>query len=264
MRSPGIYSRLPIAAVLLVTTGCSTWYGPRIDAFDDGVETVVGANLTVWHFGHQPKEDVYGLAVAPIVPEVRSVTGVAAGLLLMGDEFTGLNVGVLDTDVDRLLGINVGGLRLHGESALDGINVGLVVGGGGAVRGITLAPLVFTPDRSSDLSGVHAGEALGVSLAGALIDYPFVTGLTASGVLRAREVRGIGIGAVFTDVRDRVVGLSIGAVNRTKRLKGIQIGFLNRVADRPWWCRWLPGLNVGWDDAEEDDDGDDGDVGDDD
>ena len=241
---------LLLAFCSIVGPGCTTWVGPRIDLFDDGVEEVYGANVTLWDFGHAPKEDVYGFALSPLQPDVRAVTGVAAGLWVGAEELRGVQVGVLDMTGDDVVGVNVGGLLVQGERRLDGVNVGLVVGAGDDVRGISVAPIALTTYRWSDLEGDPDGEALGVHAAGVLLDVPHVTGIGVSSVLRARTLTGLGLGAVFTDVRDRLVGLSVGVVNRTTRLKGVQLGLLNRVAHRPWWCRWLPLINVGWDDAE--------------
>lgn len=208
--------------LLLAASGCSPWYGLRVDLIPDGVETVYGVNLAPIEFAHAPPEDVYGAAIGPIFSDARSVTGLhVGGLLARADEMTG-------------------------------VQAGLMVGAGGDVTGITVAPLVFTPYRRSDLDGEFDGEVSGLTVAGVHLDFPHQVGVSATGILRARTLTGVGIGYVFTDVRDRLVGVSIGLVNRTMRLKGVQIGLLNRVGGREEWWRWMPGVNFGWDAGEGD------------
>ncbi|MFG0315744.1 MAG: LA_2272 family surface repeat-containing protein [Planctomycetota bacterium JB042] len=208
---------------LLAVGGCSPWYGLRLDLFPDGVESVRGVNVTPIDFGYEPREDVVGAAIGPLHSDVRSVTGLhVAGLLARSDGTTG-------------------------------VSAGLMVGADGDVDGVTVAPLVFTPYRHSDLGGEFDGAARGIQLAGILLDFPHQRGVSIAGVLRARTLTGLGAGYVFTDVRDRMVGLSIGLVNRAKRLKGVQLGLLNRVAERAEWWRWMPLVNVGWDAGEDGD-----------
>jgi hypothetical protein len=59
-------------------------------------------------------------------------------------------------------------------------------------------------------------------------------------------LNGIGFGERLSleAVCDRHTGISVGLLNYTRSLHGVQIGVLNHAANNPPWARWLPVLNV--------------------
>ncbi len=106
---------------------------------------------------------------------------------------------------ESLTGINVAGLGM-GSKKISGINVALAIGGQ-QVSGITVAP-VFLKVEGTDSS-----------------------------------MNGISLSAVNA-VQGTQNGLSIGVVNTTNKLRGIQLGIINIVKDNPKGLRVLPIINM--------------------
>jgi hypothetical protein len=106
---------------------------------------------------------------------------------------------------------------------------GLGAGAGEELRGIGVGGL-----------GVRAGRRLkGVALSLVSTGAPEQTGLMLGalngiGTDRHRVVR----------VSDRMTGVSVGLVNATARLRGLQLGLLNYAADNPPGLRLLPLANL--------------------
>ena len=121
---------------------------------------------------------------------------------------------------------------------LTGLAVGGVgVGAGGSGRGILVS-----------LVGVGAGEALSGIIAGGVTAFaPDMRGLSVSAAngiaVGGRHLPG-GSGRWFEPVNERFTGLSVGLVNYSRDLKGVQLGVLNYAGNNPRWARLLPLVNA--------------------
>lgn len=51
-------------------------------------------------------------------------------------------------------------------------------------------------------------------------------------------------GSWIQKVNDRFTGLSVGLINYTRELRGVQVGLLNYAGNNPHWARLLPVVNV--------------------
>lgn len=199
--------------------------------------------------------------------EVRGLNigglGVGAGGSLSGISFGGLGVGS-GGDVS---GLSVGGIGVGSGEDITGVSGALVgVGAGGRIRGITVAGV-----------GVGSGEGItGLTMAFVGIGSPKVNGIAIAGVVGGDRVKGIMVAPAFLRVGDlkrhrdgddtdddpqdvrftglgislfnRVVGeqrgVTIGAVNYTKTIKGVQFGIINIVRENPRGLRVLPIFNT--------------------
>ena len=113
--------------------------------------------------------------------------------------------------------------------------MGVVAGGSG--RGILLS-----------LVGVGAGEGLSGIIAGGVTAFaPSMRGISVSAAngisVGGRHLPG-GSGRWFEPVNERFTGLSVGLVNYSRQLKGVQIGVLNYAGNNPRWARLLPLVNA--------------------
>jgi len=210
-----------------------------------------------------------------------NIGGVGAGA---GKDMTGINIGGLGTGAGGdLRGINLGGLGVGSGGKVKGITMALVgvgaktdlagisvgglgVGSGGTVRGITVGGLAV--GCGGELRGlVVAGLAAGAPKAKAIIIAPVAGGMDLKGVMitpawlkigtvnknveNGRQVReekegtfkGVSISA-FNQIRGEQRGISIGIVNHTKRLHGVQLGLINIVKENPKGLRVLPIMNI--------------------
>ena len=109
---------------------------------------------------------------------------------------------------------------IYADNRLRGIAVGgLGVAGSEMIRGIAFGSLfVF----SKDVRGVTAGALNGFVL----------EEINLEDFLR------------FKFINDRYTGLSIGLINYTRRLKGVQFGLLNYAENNPRGLRLLPLINL--------------------
>ena len=178
--------------------------------------------------------NVGGLAAGGDSGRVQGIT--AAGIFILAKELTGINVGGVAVVGQRVRGVNVAGAVVHGRrvegvsasgwsvhggaGGLTGVQVGLIgAGGEGPVRGITAGGLLVIGER--DVSGVAASFLM----------------------VRAQELNGVAVSA-HNRVRGTQRGLTVGLLNRTRQLRGVQLGLLNEAENNPRLLRWLPLVNV--------------------
>ena len=48
----------------------------------------------------------------------------------------------------------------------------------------------------------------------------------------------------FETINDRFTGLSIGLINHTRELHGVQLGLFNYAGNNPGWAKLLPFINA--------------------
>lgn len=207
------------------------------------------------------------------------LAGVAAGDDLTGAMIGGLGAGA-GGDIS---GVSVGGFGLAAGEDLKGASAALFgmgaggdmtgfgfagfgMGAGGSIKGIHLAG--FGMGAGDDITGIHiAGFGLGAggTIKGASaalfgLGADRLEGLNLAGTLRARQMKGLaiapaylrvnadgdfhGIGlSAYNEVRGHTTGLTIGLVNYTRTLNGVQVGLVNVVRENPKHRQVLPIAN---------------------
>jgi hypothetical protein len=188
--------------------------------------------------------------------------GVGAGGSLTGFNFGGLGVG----SGGDVTGINIGGLGVGSGEDLTGFNFGgLGVGAGGRVRGLNLS--IVGIGSGGSLKGISiAGLAAGSVEVGGLAIAPVIGGQKVTGIIIAPVWLRIGNGklkdvqvdvedpqdgeftglsvSIFNRIKGIQKGVTIGAVNYTKKIRGIQFGLINIVKENPKGLRVLPVFNT--------------------
>ncbi len=186
-----------------------------------------------------------------------------------GKNLTGLNIGGLGLGGgENVTGISIGGLGLGSGKDLKGISIGgLGVGAGGTIKGITIAGL-----------GVGAGKELrGLVISALAAGSPKVTAIAIAPVVGGVSVRGLIIApfhllvgpikkfkngedesvgeeangtlkgvsvSIFSKVNGQQNGVSLGVVNYTQKIRGVQFGLINIVKENPKGLRILPIFNM--------------------
>jgi hypothetical protein len=202
---------------------------------------------------------VRGVALAGLgIGAAKEVRGIAvAGLGLgTGGDVRGLIVGGLGAGGGGdVRGAAVGGLGVAAGGSLHGVMVGgLGAGLGKGGRGIVLAGLGAGIGGSFDGIalgglGVGAGGAFrGVAAAGVGVGGRDLSGLMLAGgsvrVVEGGTLNGVGA-SLMNYVQGHQRGLTIGLVNYTRTLSGVQVGLVNIVRENPSSRRVLPFLNWG-------------------
>jgi hypothetical protein len=188
--------------------------------------------------------------------------GIGAGGKMKGISIGGLGVGA----GDDLTGINIGGLGVGSGGNITGLNFGgLGVGAGGRVSGVSLS-----------IIGIGSGESLqGITIAGLAAGSPSVVGLAIAPVVGGQKVKGIIIApawlrigegklketvednpdaidgeftgfsfSIFNRIKGKQKGMTVGVVNYTKSIQGVQFGLINIVKENPKGLRVLPFFNT--------------------
>ena len=71
-----------------------------------------------------------------------------------------------------------------------------------------------------------------------------MTGITIGGLgVGGQDITGLAIGG-YCKAQGKFTGLSIGVLNRARRLNGVQIGLLNYCRNNPPPFRLLPIINI--------------------
>lgn len=192
--------------------------------------------------------------------------GFGAGRDLQGAIVAGLGAGT----GGKLTGLTIAGLGAGAGEGIEGVTIaGLGVGSGGRVRGVSIALLgVGAGGGVTGLSiagiGVGGGgEVRGVSIAGVGVGAPKLSGIVVTGfgagtvdftggviapfyfrIERGGSMRGVSVSAFnrFSGVQH---GLTIGVLNITEELRGIQVGLINIARSNPPGRRVLPVVNWG-------------------
>ncbi|MBX3131839.1 MAG: hypothetical protein KF689_00460 [Gemmatimonadaceae bacterium] len=197
--------------------------------------------LTAAGLGAGAGGDIRGMTVAGLGAgaggEIRGITvgglGVGAGGRLRGISVAGLGVGAGGS----IRGISVGGLGVGAGDDVTGVTVGgLGVGSGGTLRWVTLGGLGVGAPR---IEGVASALLVGAERTHGMVVAPALFRTERGGQMTGASI------STVNAVRGMQQGLTIGLVNYTERLRGVQVGAINIVADRPWPWKVLPVVNVG-------------------
>ena len=258
------------AAVGILSTGASEIHGLGFGL----AGVAAGDNLTgvmIGGLGAGAGGDITGIAFGGF--------GLGAGGDIRGVSFGGFGLGA-GGDIS---GISVGGFGLAAGEDLKGASAaifgmgaggdmtgfglaGFGMGAGGSIKGIHLAG--FGMGAGDDITGIHiAGFGLGAggTIKGASaalfgIGADRLDGLNLAGTLSARQMQGLaiapaylrvnadgnfhGVGlSAYNEVRGHTTGLTIGLVNYTRTLNGVQVGLVNVVRENPKHRQVLPIAN---------------------
>lgn len=158
-------------------------------------------------FGLGAGDDIGGIGIAGF--------GMGAGGDISGIHVAGFGMGA----AGDITGLNIAGFGLGAGGEIRGANISLIGMGARSISGFTVGSLVRT-DRLSGLSivPVHAR------------------------VQNNGAFKGIGLSA-YNEVRGHTTGLTIGLLNYTRTLHGVQLGVLNVVSENPRGRRMLPLVN---------------------
>lgn len=189
--------------------------------------------------------------------------GVGAGDKLTGFNFGGLGVG----GGDRVAGINIGGLGVGAGDDLVGFSIGgLGVGAGKQLNGIAIGGIGIGAGKEINGLAIACG-GIGSPKMKAIAIAPCVGGVRVNGFLIAPAYmqigykskiqnenefseennegafKGLSISAVHI-IKGDLNGVTIGVVNKTTRIHGVQLGLINIVKDNPRGLRVLPLFNT--------------------
>jgi hypothetical protein len=194
------------------------------------------------------------------------IGGLGAG---SGGEIKGIAIGLMGAGAGSdITGITLGGLGAGGGGNVRGITIGgLGAGASGNVTGIIIGGLGAGAGENVQgitIGGVGAGcgkELQGIAFGGIGVGAPVVRGVAlsvfaaggdhlhgimlAGGWVRVSDggsSRGITC-AAFNQIKGEQNGLSVGIVNYTRSIKGLQIGLINIVRENRRFLRILPLMN---------------------
>jgi hypothetical protein len=228
--------------------------GLRINFRDRAMQRVRGINATVWTPRERPGGKVNGVALGLPLTGSGALSGIGLGLLgisvdssLTGMVLAGLGAGAgqdirgivftgLGAGAGRdITGIAISGVGVGAGQHMTGVSLsGVAAGAGGTLRGIHVAGIGIgaTNVRGIILSGFAAGghDVYALSMA------PGYFKIDHDG-----RQRGVSI-AAFNRIRGVQEGLTIGIVNWTRKLEGIQIGLINGAGNKKR-MRWMPFVN---------------------
>jgi hypothetical protein len=199
-------------------------------------------------------DSTLGVAIGGLATFGRHLDGLALSAGVTGFEgpAQGLIAGGLAAGGQNLSGIALSGGVIFANERIDGIAFGgLAVIAHRELRGIALSAGMVGAGK--DLRGVAIG-GFGVGTEGSM------RGLAFGGLVSmAPEVTGISFGALngviiesinlddflkIRTVNQRYTGISLGLVNYSAKLNGVQVGLFNYAGNNPKWARLLPLINV--------------------
>jgi hypothetical protein len=168
-----------------------------------------------------------------------SLTGAAIGGLGVGagGNAKGLLVGGLGAGLGGdFIGLGIGGLGIGTGGDLTGLVIGgLGAGFGGTLRGVGIGGL-----------GVGGSRIRGLAIGGLGVGAQDVKGGVLSPILfrieRGGRFQGVAV-AGYSQIKGRQDGWTIGVVNYTHDLGGVQIGLINIAKSNPKATRVLPLFN---------------------
>lgn len=185
----------------------------------------------------------------------HDLRGLAVGGLGMGvgGNATGLCLGGLGSGIgEDFRGVALAGLGTGvGENASGLMIAGIGQGVGENFQGISLAGI--GSGTGEDFTGLGVagiglgvgGHLRGVALAGVGVGADRTSALTvAAGTTRGQVMQGVTV-SVYNKWETSMEGLSIGLINITEELHGVQLGLLNVVHGNPKGRRLLPLINWG-------------------
>jgi hypothetical protein len=210
-----------------------------------------------------------GAGLLAVLGEEHSSGVQMAGLAsVSGGTLRGVSLGGLAAiGGDRLHGFSAAGLAAISEGSMEGAHgAGLAVVAGGAMRGVQAGGLASV--AGGEIRGVQAGGLAvvaggpmdGIQIGGlAVAGGESVRGIQLSaGTIRATtRLHGLSLAGGWVDANDMTglsgaalnrfgtqAGVSVGIVNWTDELRGLQLGVLNRAGNNPHPFRYLPLLNA--------------------
>lgn len=188
-------------------------------------------------FGNSPAYT--GIRFNLMNKRIRTLNGFDFTLLDDDQDGTsnGISVGIIAKAQHQNNGLSIGGI-INGLDIANGIMVGPVISAVGRLNGIGIGS-VLIPDTlnglviNTVLLDRHLADSVrsvvnGVAVSVFRIDVGRVNGIAISLYNRAQAHN----------------GLFVGAVNRSSRLKGVQIGLYNVALNNPRGLRRLPFINV--------------------
>lgn len=222
-------------------------------------ETLSG--ITIGGLGAGSGGDVKGITLGGL--------GVGAGSSLTGFSFGGLGVGAGES----VRGISIGGLGVGAGENISGISASLVgIGAGGKIKGVTIAGMGM--GAGEQIQGIAvAGVGMGSEKINALAIAPFMGAVSMKGfiiapfymqtgysskhqrmsnsemgdstVVELHEgiFRGVAVSA-YNNIKGDQLGVTIGIINRTHTIRGVQFGLINIVKENPRGLRVLPLFNT--------------------
>jgi len=178
-------------------------------------------------FGLAAGDDIKGASAA--------LFGLGAGNSIRGVGFAGFGMGA----GDDIVGIHIAGFGMGAGGDMTGFHLaGFGLGAGGTIKGANFALIGI---------GAQAIEGFNVS---ATMKSDRISGLAiAPGFARINpggDLHGISL-AGYHEVRGHTQGLTIGIVNYTRTLNGVQLGVINMVDQNPRGRRVLPLVNWNFD-----------------
>jgi hypothetical protein len=173
--------------------------------------------------------------------------GAGAGSSVSGITISGLGVGA----GERISGITIGGFGVGAGETINGITIGgLGVGAGKQLKGMVVSLLAV---GSPEVKAIAIAPVVGsMNMRGLIIAPAYMkVGYTEKNRNEDGENRedkegsfkGFSFSA-FNQVKGHQKGVTLGGVNYTHTIKGIQIGIINIVKENPKGLRVLPIFNT--------------------
>jgi len=258
-------------ALGLPSTGGEKINGVGLGVFGVGARRSLNG-LMISLVGLGAGEKVNGIAIGGIgLGSGEGITGFAFGGIGLGSggDLNGIMIGGVGLGSGGdIRGISIGGVGLGSGRDLSWVNLGGIgVGAGRDIHGFSFAFVGVGAGRAIKgltVAGVGIGsgrEIKGITIAGAGIGSPKITGLTVSlaagaedftGVALAPayfrieppgELRGVSVSA-WNQIKGTNSGLSIGIINISNDLRGLQLGLLNIAHSNPKGLKVLPIFNT--------------------
>jgi hypothetical protein len=218
------------------------------------------SGITICGLGAGASGNIKGVTIGGLgVGSGGNLTGIAVGGLGAGasGDINGFTFGLLGAGAgENITGITIGGLGAGASENITGITIGgLGAGCGGDIKGVVLAGLgagCGDELQGVALTGVGAGAP---TVRGMILSLLFaggndIQGITLAGLnLRVKEngsYSGFSASA-FNYIKGRQTGLSVGILNYSWHLNGVQLGILNYVKDNPRFLKILPLVNAHFD-----------------
>lgn len=245
--------------------GLAVGAGHNVSGFTvGGLGVGAGANLsgiTLGGLGAGAGGDIKGITFGGL--------GVGARGDLTGFTFGGLGIG----SGENIQGVSIGGLGVGVGENISGVCTSLVgIGAGGKMQGISIAGIGM--GAGDQIQGIAvAGVGMGSYRIKAFAIAPLIGAVSMNGFIIAplcmqagysnkhyrigdselgdsiiTELyegifRGVAVSA-YNNIKGDQVGVTIGIVNRTHRIRGLQLGLINIVKENPRGLRVLPIFNT--------------------
>jgi hypothetical protein len=172
-----------------------------------------------------------------------SANGIMAAMAIGGGHLRGIGVTGLCSVAESMDGVFMSAWGLLPARQLRGIAVAPGIGLSPATPIIPDFP-AGEPERLGTIRGLGVGAVVltrqfdGIALGAMMLESQRLTGFGLGGLGFSVDVlRGVGAG-LFSEVRQVQMGLSLGAVNSSRKVRGVCIGLVNHTPD-------LRGIQIG-------------------